>query len=319
MNGIATGVMLLGMVFVVLGGSSFSIDPFFLCLHGGQSLYITKTMWVGFLFIIIGLSIKLGVAPFQWWLPPVYEGLSGMTLALVGVVAKVAQVGILVKLALITNQCSWISNFFAAAGLVSVLIGGLGILHSFLIRHQVAFLSIYSSGILYLFFAYLDKYTLDLLIFYFLTSNLLLFSYIFLIGLVAQSYSQLKTLWDFKTLIHAFPGLPFFFVIVLIGMLGLPPLVGFLPKYLFLHTLSLHLQYFYIIIFLFSTALVIFVVVDLFKEMFFQLPGSSEVWSVVRLRNRQLGLWNSLLLSVIVVLVFYLAIILSGMFLVGGF
>lgn len=97
----------------------------------------------------------------------------------------------------------------------------------------------------------------------------------------------------------------------LIGILGLPPLIGFLPKYLFLFSFGLHSQYLYLFIFLLATALVVFAIVNLFKEIFFELSVPKRLW-LTRIKFRHFGWWNSVFLAcAIVFLIFFVVGVLS--------
>lgn len=62
-NGVASAFLLLGLAFIIIGNGSFFFDVSTLCIQDSSFLYITKYVVLGVLFFLIGLSIKLGVAP----------------------------------------------------------------------------------------------------------------------------------------------------------------------------------------------------------------------------------------------------------------
>lgn len=193
----------------------------------------------------------------------------------------------------------------------SVIIGGFGTVASASLKRQVAFLSVYSSGMLYLFLSQVSVYSLMFMIYYILISNVFLFMYVFLLTKV-----RLKTTWDLKTFKDAFPGSAYSLTIFLIGILGLPPLVGFLPKYLFLSSLGTQLQYLYIFVFLASTVLIVYAAANLFKEMFFDLLVTKHPW-LIRVKYRHIGEWNSIFIIVVFVTMLFSVIALSSLLLTG--
>lgn len=111
---------------------------------------------------------------------------------LLGVVSKVAQLGVLVKFFVTFGSSIGLGWFFTIVGLFSVIVGGLGIIENVSLKRQIAFLSVYSSGIVYLFLAYLTSHSIAFAVYYIVISNLFLFMYIYLISVIKDEFS-LKT------------------------------------------------------------------------------------------------------------------------------
>ena len=73
-------------------------------------LSVGKTSALAFAALIAALGFKLGVVPFHWWLPSVYGKADGKVIAVVSSVIKIAFIGILARIILLSS-----GNPFAAA------------------------------------------------------------------------------------------------------------------------------------------------------------------------------------------------------------
>nr|ADP88418.1 NADH dehydrogenase subunit 2 [Ctenogobiops formosa] len=173
--------------------------------------------------IIIALSLKIGLAPLHTWLPEVLQGLDLMTGLIMSTWQKLAPFALLLQIPLEDR------TVLVLLALTSTLVGGWGGLNQTQLRKILAYSSIAHLGWMMLIIQFSPSLTLLAL-----TTYLVMTSAAFL-TLKASKTTNINTLatsWS-KT-----PLLTTAFPMVLLSLGGLPPLTGFLPKWLILQELT---------------------------------------------------------------------------------
>nr|AKT93874.1 NADH dehydrogenase subunit 2 [Balamuthia mandrillaris] len=269
LNGFASSVLLFGISLMFYARNSIVFDDVFLVFSTGASS--DTLVYIGFMFFLIGFSIKIGVAPFHWWLADIFEGVNELVLSFLAVISKIGQFGILFY---ILSKVSFLGLFwfFFVFGLLSLVFGSVQLLNQLSLRRQIAFFSVYSSGLVYIFLGNFTSEIWSFSLYYLFISNLFLLVFIMCLFVLRCPITQqplVRNFYDFIFVFRNHKVMSFFFVFFLVSLLGLPPLVGFFPKFFFLYSLASHLRFVYISIFLLSTMLLLCPFVYIFKEMFF--------------------------------------------------
>nr|YP_009059079.1 NADH dehydrogenase subunit 2 [Heteromycteris japonicus]AFC77832.1 NADH dehydrogenase subunit 2 [Heteromycteris japonicus] len=175
------------------------------------------------LIITTALCFKLGLAPMHVWMPEVYQGVDLLTAMLLATWQKLAPFSIIMQL----NPGS--SNFLFFMGMLSVLIGGLGGLSQNQMRKILAYSSISHMGWMIIILQYQPQLTLLAL----LTYLVMTFSMFMVLHITdATDMNRLAMSWAKMPVITALTPL------ILLSLGGLPPLTGFLPKWLILAELA---------------------------------------------------------------------------------
>jgi NADH-quinone oxidoreductase subunit N len=112
---------------------------------------------LGLLLMVVGLSFKLGIAPFHTWGPDVYQGAHS---TLTGYMSTLVKVGIvMVVLRILGNGFAgndggvWLAKIFWVLGALSILVGSVfGLVHNS-IKRMLAYSSIANAGYFCLAFA----------------------------------------------------------------------------------------------------------------------------------------------------------------------
>nr|YP_010892932.1 NADH dehydrogenase subunit 2 [Butis melanostigma]WJQ22767.1 NADH dehydrogenase subunit 2 [Butis melanostigma] len=173
--------------------------------------------------VIIALSLKLGLAPLHTWLPEVLQGLDLTTGLILSTWQKLA------PFALLTQISSSNQTLLVLLALASTLIGGWGGLNQTQLRKILAYSSIAHLGWMLLIIQFAPTLTLLAL-----TTYLIMTSSAFLtlkmtntttINMLAASWAK------YPLITTAMP-------LVLLSLGGLPPLTGFMPKWLILQELT---------------------------------------------------------------------------------
>nr|YP_010957083.1 NADH dehydrogenase subunit 2 [Pleuronichthys coenosus]WMY90345.1 NADH dehydrogenase subunit 2 [Pleuronichthys coenosus] len=173
--------------------------------------------------IVVALAMKIGLAPVHSWLPEVLQGLDLTTGMILSTWQKLAPFALLMQVQM-TNPTPLI-----ILGLLSTLVGGWGGLNQTQLRKILAYSSIAHLGWMMLILQFSPTLTLLTLLTYFaMTLSMFL---IFKMN-KATTINTLATSWS-KT-----PALTALTPLVLLSLGGLPPLTGFMPKWLILQELT---------------------------------------------------------------------------------
>nr|YP_008080591.1 NADH dehydrogenase subunit 2 [Ammodytes personatus]AEX68539.1 NADH dehydrogenase subunit 2 [Ammodytes personatus]QFI35652.1 NADH dehydrogenase subunit 2 [Ammodytes personatus]BAX09164.1 NADH dehydrogenase subunit 2 [Ammodytes personatus] len=175
------------------------------------------------MMITIALALKIGLAPVHSWLPEVLQGLDLTTGLILSTWQKLAPFALLIQIQP-TN-----STILIALGVTSTLVGGWGGLNQTQLRKILAYSSIAHLGWMILILQFSPSLTLLAL----LTYLIMTFSTFLVFKLnKATNINALATSWA-KT-----PALTALTPLLLLSLGGLPPLTGFMPKWLILQELT---------------------------------------------------------------------------------
>lgn len=165
--------------------------------------------------------LKSGAAPFHFWFPEVIEGLSWFNGLILITWQKIAP--------LILISYNFCYNFFIISIILSILIGSLGGLNQTSIRKLMAFSSINHLG--WILLAIINNELLWIT--YFLLYSLLSISIIIIFNNFKLFYfNQIFNI----SIIN--PIIKFLIFLNLLSLGGLPPFLGFLPKWLVIQNLT---------------------------------------------------------------------------------
>nr|YP_009546800.1 NADH dehydrogenase subunit 2 [Hydrodamalis gigas]AYP40999.1 NADH dehydrogenase subunit 2 [Hydrodamalis gigas] len=173
---------------------------------------------------LAALMMKLGLAPFHFWVPEVTQGTnltSGMILL---TWQKLAPLSILYQIIPSIDI-----TILTISGLLSILVGGWGGLNQTQLRKILAYSSIAHMGWMLIIMPYNSSLTiLNLLIYILMTLSI----FMILMNNHSTSTSSLSLLWN-KT-----PTMMILLMVTLLSLGGLPPLSGFMPKWLIVYELT---------------------------------------------------------------------------------
>nr|AFH56228.1 NADH dehydrogenase subunit 2 [Tolmomyias poliocephalus] len=174
--------------------------------------------------LTVAISMKLGLAPFHFWFPEVLQGSSLMTSLLLATLMKLPPTILLLLTSPSLNQ-----NLLCALAIASAALGGWMGLNQTQIRKILAFSSISHLGWMTIVIICSPKLALITFYLYALTTTAIFFT------LNSTNTSMLSTMMTTWTKI---PPLSAALMMTLLSLAGLPPLTGFLPKWMIIQELT---------------------------------------------------------------------------------
>jgi NADH-quinone oxidoreductase subunit N len=226
LGGTATATLLMGVSLLYGWSGSLALSIFGTALSSTDGLAAAGTA-----LILAALFVKAAIVPLHAWAPDAYEGASVPVTAYMATVVKAAVLLAALRLFATAQVSGPMAAMLAALPLLSMAWGNLAAIRQTSFRRMIAYSSIAHAG--YLFYAFLGagEGRYEAIVFY-----LVAYGIMNLLAFVALPRGPDDTTHD---RLDAFKGLyqrkPFAAVTIAIAMLslaGLPPLPGFIAKFL---------------------------------------------------------------------------------------
>nr|AFQ41994.1 NADH dehydrogenase subunit 2 [Mniarogekko chahoua] len=176
------------------------------------------------IMLTLALAMKLGLAPLHFWLPEVLQGSTLLITVIISTWQKLAPVTILYMISNNLNQ-----HVLMILGITSSILGGWMGLNQTQTRKIMAFSSIAHMGWIFTALALNPNLTLLTLSMYLVLTTAMFTS---LMMVSSKNLLDLGTTWP-QT-----PALLSILMLTLMSLGGLPPLTGFMPKWLILKELT---------------------------------------------------------------------------------
>nr|YP_009509815.1 NADH dehydrogenase subunit 2 [Penion ormesi]AXF46482.1 NADH dehydrogenase subunit 2 [Penion ormesi] len=193
------------------------------------SMSFTWDMWakmhnpgvLGFMMLVGGLCVKLGLFPFHYWLPGVMAGLPWISCLLLGTWQKFAPLFLILCL-LELNQSYMVAFIFCIISAGSALVGGLGGMNQTQVRALLAYSSIGHLG--WMTFAILhSEWSMKMYFGIYVLISISLFT-----SLWYSDSGSMKNINNLKSS----GSMQLTIMLLLLSLGGLPPLLGFISKWL---------------------------------------------------------------------------------------
>jgi NADH-quinone oxidoreductase subunit N len=227
----ATGIMLFGMSYLFgLTGTTY-LAELMPRLHniGAQPAAV-----VGITMVMAGFFFKLGLFPFHFWLPDVYQGASNETTAFIAAVPKLAAVALLIRAAaLILPESHAVTGLIGGLAVVSMFYGNLLALVQKDLKRMLGFSGIAHAGYVMLGILLFKEAGYASSVFYiigYLVMNLAAF---LVVCNVAREGENLL-IEDLAGLYQKAPLMALVLAVSMFALAGIPPFVGFIGKFMLL-------------------------------------------------------------------------------------
>nr|QFG38754.1 NADH dehydrogenase subunit 2 [Otocolobus manul] len=193
-------------------------------LHSGQWLVSKDLNPMASIMMTTALAMKLGLAPFHFWVPEVTQGISMSSGLILLTWQKIAPLSILYQISSTINP-----KLLLTMSIMSVMIGGWGGLNQTQLRKIMAYSSIAHMGWMTAVMMYNPTMMfMNLIIYIIMTlTTFMLFMYN-----STTTTSSLSQMWNKNPLITSL------ILVLMMSLGGLPPLSGFIPKWMIIQELT---------------------------------------------------------------------------------
>nr|YP_010956275.1 NADH dehydrogenase subunit 2 [Kroppcarcinus siderastreicola]WMY25239.1 NADH dehydrogenase subunit 2 [Kroppcarcinus siderastreicola] len=210
-----------------------------------SSFFLIYFTFLSHILILASLLLKLASAPFHLWLPQIIEGLTWFQVFLLSTLQKLAPM-ILMSYLYLNPFMMYMIIFCAVCSAVLGALGGLNVMY---LRKIIAFSSI--NHLSWLLIAILTSEIIWLL--YFLI-------YFIILSTIISMFSKLN-IFTFSSLIQYYHNNSYLYFLIIINLLslgGLPPLIGFIPKWLLIQLMINYYLIIPLIFMLFSSLITLY-------------------------------------------------------------
>jgi NADH-quinone oxidoreductase subunit N len=223
----------IAMVYGVTGSLSFATM--------GQGAQAAPMVALAFTLVLIGIAFKLGLAPFHFWVPDVYQGAPTSVTAFMSCVVKVAAMGALIKIcaAVFGFSSVWSYGAMWVLSVLAMLMGNLAALQQRSVKRMLAYSSVAQAGYMMIgvVIAGTDGASLSATLYYLISYCAMTIGAFAVLSAVGPDADSIQ---DLHGLGKRSPFLAVSMTVIFLGLAGLPPgLAGLLGKvYLFQAALS---------------------------------------------------------------------------------
>ncbi|HSQ68755.1 MAG TPA: NADH-quinone oxidoreductase subunit N, partial [Steroidobacteraceae bacterium] len=271
LGGAATATFLMGAS--LLYGWSGSLD---LAVFADALQSATPLAFGGVVLVLAALFLKAAVVPFHAWAPDAYEGASSPVTAYMATVIKAGVLLAALRLFDTAPVARPVVDLLAILPLVSMAWGNLAAIRQTSFRRMIAYSSIAHAG--YLFYAFLGagEGRYEAIVFYLVVygvMNLLAFA------ALPRSVddSRADQLDSLKGLFHRQPFAAVVIAIAMLSLAGIPPLPGFVAKFLVFSNVLAAGHTIYAVLGLVASYLGIYFYLRVIQYMFMSAEDASAV------------------------------------------
>nr|WEM28502.1 NADH dehydrogenase subunit 2 [Canis lupus familiaris] len=193
-------------------------------LYSGQWVISKISNPIASIMMTTALTMKLGLSPFHFWVPEVTQGITLMSGMILLTWQKIAPMSILYQISPSIN-----TNLLMLMALTSVLVGGWGGLNQTQLRKIMAYSSIAHMG----WMAAIITYSPTMMIL-----NLTLYILMTLSTFMLFMLNSSTTTLSLSHMWNKFPLITSMILILMLSLGGLPPLSGFIPKWMIIQELT---------------------------------------------------------------------------------
>jgi NADH-quinone oxidoreductase subunit N len=237
LGSLASGMLLYGisMIYGATGSVDLQVVAAAVAKQGADNLVLV----FGLVFLVVGLSFKLGAVPFHMWLPDVYQGAPTPVTLFIGSAPKLAAFALVMRIlvdGLSTLQGDWQDMLILLAAL-SMALGNVVAIAQTNIKRMLAYSTISHVGFLLLGILAATPEGYAAAMFYTIVYVLMAVGAFGVIIMLSRAGFEAENIDDFKGLNDRSPWLAFLMMMIMMSMAGVPFLVGFYAKWVVLQAI----------------------------------------------------------------------------------
>lgn len=226
-----TGFLVYGIALIYGGTGTTNFDG----ILNALSLKTTNILfYVGLLLFLIGFTFKIGLFPFNMWIPDVYQGAPTSSTSFMATIGKTAPVIILISMLSIIynmNVENYFGNLFAIASAISMIIGSVIGIAQRNIKRMLAYSSIAHAGYFALGLTTANLYAQTATFYYLIAYIFINLGAFVIISYFEDANEGNLLIDDYKGLATKYPYLAGMLSFFMFAIAGIPPMAGFFGKY----------------------------------------------------------------------------------------
>ncbi|WP_439546019.1 NADH-quinone oxidoreductase subunit NuoN [Sandarakinorhabdus sp.] len=233
LGALASGILLYGvtLIYGFTGSTQFDIIA---GIVGGQTERSLGLMF-GIVFIMAGLAFKVSAVPFHMWTPDVYEGAPTPVAAFFSAAPKVAALGLMVRVLIVAfpgeAAADW-QQILIFIAIASMILGAVAAVAQTNIKRLLAYSSIANIGFALVGLTPGTPDGVAALLFYSAVYvAMTLGSFLVVLQLRRPDGTPVEAMADLAGLSKTQPKLALAMAVFMFSLAGIPPLLGFWPKF----------------------------------------------------------------------------------------
>ena len=231
LGALASGMLLYGMS--MLYGVTGTLDLAVLAGAVESRTDQNIVLVLGLVFVMVGVSFKLGAVPFHMWVPDVYQGAPTPVTLFIGTAPKLAAFAMLMRLlvdGLPGLQAEW-NQILMLLAVLSIGVGNIVAISQTNLKRMFAYSTIAHVGFLFLGIIAGTESGYAAAMFYVIVYSLMAAGAFAMIILLSRSGFEAERLDDFKGLNDRSSWYAAMMLILMLSMAGVPPFAGFWGKW----------------------------------------------------------------------------------------
>lgn len=240
MGAFFTGIMLFGFALLYGASGSFAIADMRDLMYDASETTMKPMVYMGILFVLIGLLFKVSAAPFHFWTPDVYDGSPTFFTAFMSTVVKTAGFAAIYRLLLYAFgplEQVWVGALIVSA-ILTLVIANLTATNQKSFKRMMAYSGVAHAGYMLIAVAAYNERSMEAIFFYSLAYSLATIS-AFAVLIKVSEVQGSEDFDAFRGLHKTNPFLAFVLTVAMCSLAGIPLTAGFFGKlYVFLAALS---------------------------------------------------------------------------------
>ena len=231
LGAVASGILLYG--FSIIYGLTGSLNIHEISYALSNKELDPYVMSFALVFIVVAIAFKFGAAPFQIWVPDVYQGAQTPITLFISSVPKFASVAMLVRLLYQSMDVlvfDW-QKLLLIMALLSMMIGNITAIAQINIKRLLAYSTISHVGFIMLGLSTGAVSGLAAALFYIAAYMLMTLAAFGLIIFLNSEKNSVDNIHDLAGLSYRHPWVAFLIMITFLSLAGIPPTIGFYAKF----------------------------------------------------------------------------------------
>jgi NADH-quinone oxidoreductase subunit N len=231
LGAIASGTLLYGMSLVYGVTGTLNIADLRAGIGSGEAASLS--LWVGLAFLVAGIAFKFGAVPFHMWAPDVYQGAPTAVTLYIGTAPKLGALALAIRL--LVEGLPAVGDLWqvmlAALAVLSLVLGNVAAIAQTNIKRMLAYSTIAHVGFILLGFVAGSPEGIQAALFYTLVYVIMAAGAFGFLVVLSSRGDDVENLDDLRGLWQRSPWFALLMVLLMVSMIGVPPLAGFYAKW----------------------------------------------------------------------------------------